>query len=42
MKNYKLDNPNSNTNKKVKALIYSKVLGIIGCSAIIIGTYLYN
>ncbi|MFU7501465.1 MAG: hypothetical protein ACJBCI_07465 [Candidatus Tisiphia sp.] len=28
--------------KKAKALIYAKILGIIGCSAIIIGTYLYN
>lgn len=28
--------------KKAKALIYAEILGIIGCSAIIIGTYLYN
>jgi MtN3 and saliva related transmembrane protein len=28
--------------KKAKALIYAEVLGIIGCSTIIIGTYLYN
>lgn len=28
--------------KKAKALIYAEVLGIIGCSAIIIGTSLYN
>lgn len=28
--------------KKAKALIYAEILGIIGCSTIIIGTYLYN
>jgi MtN3 and saliva related transmembrane protein len=28
--------------KKAKALIYAEVLGIIGCSAIIIGAYIYN
>ncbi|WP_341787277.1 SemiSWEET family transporter [Rickettsia endosymbiont of Cantharis rufa] len=28
--------------KKAKALIYAEILGIIGCSAIIIGIYLYN
>ncbi|GAA5253100.1 hypothetical protein [Candidatus Rickettsia kedanie] len=28
--------------KKAKALIYAEILGIIGCSAIIMGTYLYN
>ena len=28
--------------KKAKALIYAEILGVVGCSAIIIGTYLYN
>ncbi|WP_256621203.1 SemiSWEET family transporter [Rickettsia sp. TH2014] len=28
--------------KKAKALIYAEVLGIIGCTTIIIGAYIYN
>src|SRR6476659_5487469 len=28
--------------KKAKALIYAEVLGMVGCSAIIIGAYIYN
>ncbi|MCZ6902135.1 MAG: SemiSWEET family transporter [Rickettsia endosymbiont of Ixodes persulcatus] len=28
--------------KKAKALIYAEILGMVGCSTIIIGTYIYN